>query len=161
MNLEVEVFSAVVSLLLTNRPRLRTPPPPHSYGNQRLQRQFNRLLMMGIEMPETCWAVSVRQSNKILWLIVASSWVFYLSDWRCTELQTLNALLYYTHGLLFFSCHISLIDLFQVWHFILELLLLLLETQQTDFDLDRVGMVHISALARLKSILWVCHCTLN
>jgi len=28
-------------------------------------------------MPETCWAV--RQSNKILRLIVASSWVFYLS----------------------------------------------------------------------------------
>jgi hypothetical protein len=29
---------------------------------------------------ETCWAVSVRQSNKILRLIVSSSWVFYLSD---------------------------------------------------------------------------------
>jgi len=49
------------------------------------------LLMMGITMPETCWAVSVRQSNKILRLIVASSWVFYLSDWRCTEPQTLNS----------------------------------------------------------------------
>jgi len=36
--------------------------------------------------------VSVRQSNKILLLIVASSWVFYLSDWRCTEPQTLNSL---------------------------------------------------------------------
>ena len=34
---------------------------------------------MGIIIPETCWAVSVRQSNKILQLIVASSWVFYLS----------------------------------------------------------------------------------
>jgi hypothetical protein len=34
--------------------RMRTPPPPHSYGNQRLQRQFDRLLMMGIVMPETC-----------------------------------------------------------------------------------------------------------
>ena len=34
---------------------------------------------MGIVMPETCWAVSVWQSNKILWLVVASSWVFYLS----------------------------------------------------------------------------------
>ena len=40
-------------------------------------------------VPETCWAVSVRQSNKILRLIVASSWVFYLSDWRCTEPQKL------------------------------------------------------------------------
>ena len=44
MNVEVEVFSAVVSLL-ANRPRLRTLPPP---------RQFDGLLMMGIVMPETC-----------------------------------------------------------------------------------------------------------
>ena len=68
--------------------RLRTLPPPHSHGNQKLQWQFDGLLIMGIIMPETCWAVSVRQSNKILRLTVASSWVFYLSDWRCTELQT-------------------------------------------------------------------------
>ena len=47
---------------------------------------------MGIIMPETCWAVSVRQSNKILRLFVASIWVFYLSDWRCTEPQTLSPL---------------------------------------------------------------------
>jgi len=53
MNVEVEVFSAVVGLL-ANRTRLRTLPPLHSYGNQRLQRQFDRLLMMGIVMPETC-----------------------------------------------------------------------------------------------------------
>jgi hypothetical protein len=59
---------------------LRTLPPPHPYENQRLQRQYDGLLMMGIVMPETCWAVSVRQSNKILRLIVASSWVFYLKD---------------------------------------------------------------------------------
>ena len=39
---------------LTNRPRLRTLPPPHSYGNQRLQRQFDGLLMMSTVMPETC-----------------------------------------------------------------------------------------------------------
>jgi len=57
MNVEVE---SVLS-----RPRLRTLPPPHSYGNQRLQRQFDGLLMMGIVMLETCRAVSVRQSNKL------------------------------------------------------------------------------------------------
>ena len=62
--------------------RPRTFPPPHSYGNQRPQRQFDGLLMMGIVMPETCWAVSVRQSNKILRLIVAPSWVFYLTEIR-------------------------------------------------------------------------------
>jgi hypothetical protein len=48
---------------------------------------------MGVIKPETCWAVYVRQNNKILRLIVASSWVFYLSDWRCTEPQTLNSIL--------------------------------------------------------------------
>ena len=52
MDVEVEVFSIVVGLL--ERPRLRTLPPPHSYGNQSLQRQFDGLLMMGIVMPETC-----------------------------------------------------------------------------------------------------------
>ena len=41
------------------------------------------LLMMGIVMPETSWAVSVRQSNKILRLTVASSWVFYLNILLC------------------------------------------------------------------------------
>ena len=71
---------------------LRTLPPPHSYGNQRLQRQFDGLLMMGIVMPETCWAVSVRQSNKFYdWLLHVVG-CFYLSDWRCTEPQTLNYL---------------------------------------------------------------------
>jgi hypothetical protein len=40
MNVEVEVFSAAVGLL--------------TYGNQRLQRQFDGLLMMGIVMPEIC-----------------------------------------------------------------------------------------------------------
>jgi hypothetical protein len=54
MNVEVEVFSAVVGLLVANRPRLRTLLPPNSYRNQRLQRQFDRLLMMGIVMTETC-----------------------------------------------------------------------------------------------------------
>ena len=53
MDMEVDVISAVVGLLLTNRPRLKTRPPPHSYGNQRLQRQFDGLLI-GIIMPETC-----------------------------------------------------------------------------------------------------------
>jgi hypothetical protein len=55
MNVEVEVFSAMVGLLvLTNQSRTRTLSPPHSYRNQRLQRQFNGLLVMGIVMPETC-----------------------------------------------------------------------------------------------------------
>jgi hypothetical protein len=52
-HINVETWSAVVGLLLINRPLLRTLPPPHLYGNQRLQRQFDGLLMMGIIMPET------------------------------------------------------------------------------------------------------------
>jgi hypothetical protein len=74
-----------------SRPRLRTLPPAHSYGNQRLQRQFDGLLMMGIVMPETCWAVSVRQGNKFYdWLlhlvgcfirIRALTWKWYWSQW--------------------------------------------------------------------------------
>ena len=65
-----------------SRGRLRTLTPPHSYGNQRLQRQFDRLLMMGIITPETCWAVSVRQSNKHFydWLLHLV-WLFYSSEY--------------------------------------------------------------------------------
>ena len=48
-----------------SRGRLRTLPSPHSDGNQRLQWQFDGLLMMDIVMPETCWAVkiSILKSN--------------------------------------------------------------------------------------------------
>jgi hypothetical protein len=52
--------------------------------------QFDGLLMMGIIMPETCWAVSVRQSNNILRLIVASSWVFYLNKMCSSDLYTVG-----------------------------------------------------------------------
>jgi hypothetical protein len=71
--------------------RAENTSPPHPYGNQRLQRQFDGLLMMGIVMPKTCWAVSVRQSNKILRLIVASSWAFYLSDEVQFDIKYLTA----------------------------------------------------------------------
>ena len=45
--------------------------------------------MMGIRMPETCWAVSKRQAINLL-LIAASSWLSHLNVWRCTDLQTLK-----------------------------------------------------------------------
>jgi hypothetical protein len=55
---------------VTNRTQLRPLSPPHSYGNQRLQRQFVGLLMMGNVMPGTCWAVSVRQGSEFYdWLL--------------------------------------------------------------------------------------------
>jgi hypothetical protein len=70
------------SVCWCNQPGLRTLPPPHSDGNQRLQRQFDRLLMMGILMPETCWAVSVRQSNKFYDWLLHLAGCFYLSEYR-------------------------------------------------------------------------------
>jgi hypothetical protein len=46
------------------------------------------LLMMGGKTPETCWAVSKCQDNKLknccIWLVII--WIV----WRCTDLQTLN-----------------------------------------------------------------------
>jgi len=62
----------------------RTLPPPHSYGNHRLQRQFDGLLMMGIVMPETCWAVSVWKSNKFYdWLLhLVGCFIWVLDEYR-------------------------------------------------------------------------------
>jgi len=79
---------------LTNRLRLRTLSPPHSYGNQRLQQQFDGLLMMGIVMPETCWAVAVRQSNKFYdWLLhLVGCFIWVIEDVRNHEtLKPLNS----------------------------------------------------------------------
>jgi len=68
-----------------SQPWLRTLPPPHSYGNQKLQRQFDGLLMMGIVMPKICWAVIVRQGNKFYdWLLhLVGCFIQEKSDGRC------------------------------------------------------------------------------
>jgi len=84
-----------------------------SYGNQRLQRQFGGLLMMGIVMPETYWAVSVRQGNKFYDWLVASSWLFYSSeDIAMKQTYTTDIFLFISHTtnvLLFkFRCNISI-----------------------------------------------------
>jgi hypothetical protein len=82
------------SVLSRGRPRLRTLPPSHSYGNQRLQRQIHGLLMMGIVMPETCWAVYVRQGNKfydlLLHLVGCFIRVILDSSECCCEVRSLN-----------------------------------------------------------------------
>jgi hypothetical protein len=59
MNVEVEVFSAVVGLLVTNTNTNRPTTAENtststSMRKPELQRQFDGLLMMGIVMPETC-----------------------------------------------------------------------------------------------------------
>jgi len=63
--------------------------PPRSYGKPESAAAVDRLLMMGIRMPETCWPVSKRQTINLS-LIAASSWLIHLNVWRCTDLQTLN-----------------------------------------------------------------------
>ena len=62
--------------------------PPRSYGKPEAAAAVDRLLMMGIRMPEACWAVYKLAIN--LYLIAASSWLIHLNVWRCTDLQTLN-----------------------------------------------------------------------
>jgi hypothetical protein len=50
----LDMLQAVVGLLVVNRPQLEERPTRQSYGNQRLQRQLEGLLMMGTTVPETC-----------------------------------------------------------------------------------------------------------
>ena len=54
------------------------------------------LPMMGVRMPDTCWAVNKRQDNKT-GEIVTSCWWFIRNVWWCTGLQTLNLKWINTH----------------------------------------------------------------
>ena len=65
------------------------PSSVFSYGNQRLQRQFDGLLMMGIVMPETCWAVSVRQGNRFYdWLLhLVGCFIRLLTHFKCNPTE--------------------------------------------------------------------------
>jgi hypothetical protein len=58
------------------RPRTTALLPPRSYGKPEAAAAVHRLLMMGVRMPETCWAVSKRQIrqkrpviNCCIWLV--------------------------------------------------------------------------------------------
>jgi len=48
------------------------------------------LLMMGMRMPETCWAVNRRQDNKTGEIVASSGWFIWIV-WWCTDLQTLDS----------------------------------------------------------------------
>ena len=96
------------SVLRRSRLRtMRTLPPPHSYGNQRLQRQFDGLLMMGIVMPERCWAVSVRQINKfydwLLHLVGCFICVIQVFTWRDLWIKLSRFFVKVIHARLHFS----------------------------------------------------------
>ena len=75
-----------------DRPRPTALLPPRSYGKPEAAAAVDRILMMGIRMPETCWTVFKRQALN-LYLISASSWLIHLNVLRCTELQTLNSMI--------------------------------------------------------------------
>jgi len=59
--------------------------PPRSYGKPVGAAAVDRLLMMGMKMPETCWAVSKRQAVNML-LIAASIWLIHLNLYICIYL---------------------------------------------------------------------------
>ena len=72
-----------------DRPRPTTLLPPRSNCKPEAATAVDKLLMMGMRMPETCWAVFKRQTINLR----ASGWLIYLNIWWCTDLQTLNILL--------------------------------------------------------------------
>jgi hypothetical protein len=61
--------------------RLETCPPPHSYGNLRLQWQFERAPDDGHSNARNMSSSVCATKQYILRMIVASGWVFYLNAW--------------------------------------------------------------------------------
>ena len=69
--------NVVVAVLLVavgpDRPRPTTQLPPRSSGKPEAATAVHKLLMMGMRMPETCWAVFKRQAIKLrdwcIWLV--------------------------------------------------------------------------------------------
>jgi hypothetical protein len=57
-----------------DRPRPTTLPPPRSYGKPEAATAVDKLLMMDMRMPETCWAVFKRQAINL------RDWCFWLVD---------------------------------------------------------------------------------
>ena len=73
MNVEVEVFSAVVGLLVTNKPTRAENTSTSTFKRKpEAPTAVWRAPDDGHLMPETCWAVSVRQDNKFY------DWLFHL-----------------------------------------------------------------------------------
>jgi len=106
MNVEVEVFSAVFGLLVgthTNKPTTAQNTSTSTFiRKSEAATAVWRTPVMHCNAPNMLCSVCTKK-QKILRLIVASSWVFYLSDWRCTEPQTLSSLLH-SHALPTCAC---------------------------------------------------------
>jgi len=68
-----------------DRPRPTTLLPPRSSGKPEAATTVDKLLMMGMRMPKTCWAVFKWQA--LIWEIESSGWLIYLNIWWCMDLQ--------------------------------------------------------------------------
>ena len=69
------------------RPRPTTLLPPRSNGDTEAATAVHKLLMMGMRMPETCWAVFKRQAIKL------GDWCIWLVDlFECLVVNTSNLL---------------------------------------------------------------------
>jgi len=68
------------------RPRPMTLLPPRSNGKPEAASAVYGLLMMGMRMPETCWAVfaTSNKSERLMYMLG----LIYLNVWWCTDLQT-------------------------------------------------------------------------
>jgi len=76
-----------VSLVVVgpDRPRPTTLLPPSSDGKPEAATAVDRLLMMGMRMPETCWAVFKRQAIKL------RDWCNWLVDFfECMKMHGLT-----------------------------------------------------------------------
>jgi hypothetical protein len=56
------VVVAVLLVVVGPRPRSTALLPPRSYGKPEAGTAVDKLLMMGMRMPETCWAAFKRQA---------------------------------------------------------------------------------------------------
>ena len=95
----VFVASGLHTHVVTGRNQVRPDygRSPRAYVNQRLQIQFELLMMSGMPL-ETCWAVNELWNNKFCYK-VASCWLFLLSHTTM-------------HGSMNIKCNYSVFDMF-------------------------------------------------
>jgi hypothetical protein len=106
-NVVVAVLLFVVGPVEMDRPQTAALLRTCSYGKPVAAAAVDRLMMMGIRIPGTCWAVSKWQAINLL-LIAASSWLIRLDVWGCTDLQTLNLHMYNTTYMGIWCSHSSI-----------------------------------------------------
>jgi hypothetical protein len=93
-----------------DRPRPTTLLPPRSNGKPEAATAVDKLLMMGIRMPETCWAVLKRQAIKLrdwcIWFVDLSESpiisdefiIFQLSQWYVVDIANISTKICSVYG---------------------------------------------------------------